>query len=93
LCHAEGRFLGIPFALLGLAPGFILGCKACLVALMVASLASFVVYVPLTVLALNGGAALIDDEQAPSLTLGGYLALLALWTVTAWAGAVVASRL
>ena len=60
---------------------------------MIASLASFLVYVPLTVLALNGGGALAEDAPVPALTARAYMALLALWTTTAWLGAAAAPHL
>ena len=62
-------------------------------ALVIASLASFVVYVPLTVLALNGGGALAEDTPAPALTARAYGVLLALWTTTAWLAAAAAPHL
>jgi hypothetical protein len=66
LRDARGRLLGLPFVLLAFAPGFALGWQACLAALVIASLASFLVYVPLTVLALNaclhGAAGAMDDD-------------------------------
>jgi len=56
----------------------------------VASVASFVVFVPMTALALNRGAALPEDATLPPLTARSYVVLLALWTVTAWLGAALA---
>ena len=93
LRDARGRLLGLPFVLLDFAPGFALGWQACLAALVIASLASFLVYVPLTVLALNGGGALAEDAPVPALTARAYMALLALWTTTAWLGAAAAPHL
>ncbi len=69
----------------------VLGVGPCVAGLLMATLVSFVVYVPLTVLALNGGAALAEDEEAPALTPLARLALLVLWTVTAWAAAATAA--
>ena len=74
-------------------PAVVLGWQACLAALVIASLASFVVYVPLTVLALNGGGALAEDAPAPALTARAYAVLLALWTTTAWLAAAAAPHL
>ncbi len=71
LRDARGRLLGLPFVLAAFVPGFVLGWQTCLAALMIASLASFLVYVPLTVLALNGGGALTEDAPAPALTVAG----------------------
>jgi hypothetical protein len=70
-------------------PGLVFGWVACLAAVMLASLASFVVYVPMTALALNDGRALRGDAPDPVLTARAYAVLLGLWTVTAWAGAAV----
>ncbi len=69
---ARGRLLGLPFVLAAFVPGCVLGWQACLAALMIASLASFLVYVPLTVLTLNGGGALTEDAPAPALTARAY---------------------
>jgi hypothetical protein len=93
LRDARGRLLGLPFALVGCAPGLVFGWQACFAALMIASLASFLVYVPLTALALNGGGALPEDAPVPRLTARAYGVLLALWTATAWLGAAVAPHL
>jgi hypothetical protein len=71
----------------------LLGIAACIAGLLVATLVSFVVYVPLTVLALNGGEALAEDAEAPALTPVARIALLVLWTATAWAAAATAAIL
>jgi|SRR6516162_1320813 hypothetical protein len=91
LRHAQGRLLGLPFVLAALLPGAICSWQACLAGLAIASLASFVVYVPLTALALNGGGALAEDAPVPPLTRWTYSMLLALWTATAWLGAAVST--
>jgi len=88
-----GRLLGLPFVLAASGLGFVLGWQACLASLAIASLASFLVYVPLTVLALNGGGALADDAPVPALTVRAYAVLLTLWTMTAWLGAAAAPHL
>ena len=93
LRDARGRLLGLPFVLIGCAPGAVFGWKASLAALMIASLASFLVYVPLTVLALNRGAPLGDNAPVPALTARAYVTLLTLWTLTTWAAATVAPHL
>ena len=82
---------GLPHVLAALATAPVLGVSACVSGLLMATLASFIVYLPLTVLALNGGAALAADAEAPALTPAAQTVLLALWTVTAWATAGVAS--
>ena len=69
------------------------GWQACLAALTIATLATFLVYVPLTALALNGGNALVEDAPTPALTARAYAALLVLWTTTAWLGAYAAPYL
>ena len=89
LRHTEGRLLGLPFVLAACAPGFVFHWRACIVALLVASVASFLIYVPMTALALNGGVALNDDNPAPPLTPRAYATLLLLWTATAWFGAAL----
>jgi hypothetical protein len=93
LRRAHGRLPGLPFILTALTPGYLFGWQAGVCALAIASLASFVVYVPLTVLALNGGGALAEDAPAPALTARAYTVLLTLWTATAWLGAAAASHL
>jgi hypothetical protein len=92
LHDARGRLLGLPFVLASFAPGPVLGWRPCVAALAIATLASFLVYVPLTVLALNGGA-LAEDAPVPPLTARAYAVLLTLWTATAWLGAVVAPHI
>lgn len=93
LRDARGLLLGLPFVVAACGPGYALGWRACLAALVIASQATFLVYVPLTVLALNGGGALAEDAPVPALTARAYLALLALWTATAWLGAAAAPYL
>jgi hypothetical protein len=88
LRDARGGLLGLPFVLAAFCPGIVLGWRACLVALTLAALASFLVYVPLTVLALNGGAALSESAPIPPLTIRAYATLFALWAATAWLGAL-----
>ncbi|MEJ0017997.1 MAG: hypothetical protein WDN25_15805 [Acetobacteraceae bacterium] len=93
LRHARGRLLGLPFVVTALAPGLAFGWPACIAALVIASLASFLVYVPLTALALNGGHALRQDAPVPTLTGRAYGVLLVLWATTAWLAAAVAPHL
>jgi hypothetical protein len=93
LRHAQGRLLGLPFVLAAVAPAFAFGWQACLAALAIATLASFLVYVPMTALALNGGGALREDAPVPALNVRAYAVLLILWTGTAWLGAAVAPHL
>ena len=93
LQNAEGRLLGLPFVLAACAPSLVFEWRASIAALMIASVASFLVYVPMTALALNGGAALAEDAPAPTLTVRAYVLLLVLWTATAWLGAAMLPRL
>ena len=90
LRDARGRLLGLPFVLVASVPGILFGWQASLTALIVASVASFVVFVPMTALALNRGAALPEDATLPPLTARCYVVLLALWTLAAWLGAALA---
>jgi hypothetical protein len=87
--HTEGRPLGLPFVLAACAPGLIFPWPTCIAALQLASVASFPVYVPMTAPTLNGGAALRDDEPAPTLTPRAYVTLFLLWTATAWIVAAI----
>jgi hypothetical protein len=93
LRDTNGLLLALPFVLTACAPGFVSTWSASFAALMAASVASFLVYVPLTTLALNGGAALQDDAPIPPLTPRAYVVLLLLWTATAWAAAAVVPRI
>ena len=82
---------GLPHVLAACAAAPVLGVPACISGLLVATLVSFIVYLPLTVLALNGGAALPEDAEAPPITPHARWLLLGLWTATAWATAWVAA--
>jgi hypothetical protein len=93
LHHAQGLALGLPFVLTAFVPGLVFGWQACLAALTIATLASFLIYVPLTALVLNGGDALTEDAPVPPLTVRAYGVLLVLWTTTAWLGAFAAPYL
>lgn len=78
---------GLPHVLAALATYFVFGAQGCVTGLLLATLASFVVYLPVTALALNGGRAIAEDASAPALTMKAQAVLLGLWTVTAWVGA------
>ncbi len=78
---------GLPHVAAALATYFVFGGEACVTGLLLATLASFVVYLPVTALTLNGGQAIAADGPAPVLTTRAQVVLLGLWTVTAWAGA------
>jgi len=81
---------GLPHVAAALATYFVFGGQACVMGLLLATLASFVVYLPVTALTLNGGQAIAEDAPAPRLTLRAQVVLLALWTLTAWGGAALA---
>jgi hypothetical protein len=89
LRDARGRLLGLPFVLTAAVPGILFGWQASVAALILASVASFVVFVPMTALALNRGAALSEDATLPPLTVRSYVVLLVLWTAAAWLGATL----
>ncbi len=93
LNHSQGWLLGLPFVLAAFGPCLVLGGQVCLAVLTIATLATFLVYVPLTALALNGGNALVEDTPPPALTARAYAVLLVLWTATAWLGAYAAPYL
>ena len=78
---------GLPHVAAALATYFVFGGQACVTGLLLATLASFVVYLPLTALTLNGGRAIAAEAAAPVLTTRAQVVLLGLWTLTAWAGA------
>jgi hypothetical protein len=81
---------GLPHAVAGVATYFVFGAQACVTGLLLATMASFVVYLPVIALTLNGGQALKADAPTPVLTTRAQLMLLGLWTLTAWAGAALA---
>src|ERR1700761_3078937 len=80
---------GLPHVAAALAAYFVFGAQACVTGLLLATLASFVVYLPVTALTLNDGRPIAPDASAPVLTTRAQLVLLGLWTVTAWAGAAL----
>jgi hypothetical protein len=80
---------GLPHVAAALSTCFVFGAQGCVTGLLLATLASFVVYLPVTALALNGGRAIEADRPAPTLTTRTQLVLLGLWTVTAWGGAAL----
>jgi hypothetical protein len=86
-------FPGLPHAALGLATGPVFGWPACLMGLLLAALTSFVVYLPLTALALNGGRPIGPDDPSPPFNIRARTVLLGLWTATAWGGAALSAWL
>jgi hypothetical protein len=83
-------FPGLPHAISAAATWLVFGGAACAAGLLMASLVSFVVWLPLTALALNNGQALAPDDVAPALTPNAKRALFVLWTATAWLAAAIA---
>jgi hypothetical protein len=81
---------GLPHVAAALATYFVFGVQACVTGLLLATLASFVVYLPVTALTLNGGRPIAADGPAPVLTTRAQMVLLGLWTLTAWLGAALA---
>lgn len=81
---------GLPHVAAALATYFVFGGQACVAGLLLATLASFVIYLPVTALALNGGRPIAADAPAPAFTLRAQVVLLVLWTLTAWGGAALA---
>lgn len=79
-----GRVLGLPFVVAACSPAVWFEWQACLAAGVLAVLANFIVFVPLTALMLNGGQAMRSDVEIPALTPRAYAVLLLLWTATAW---------
>ncbi len=82
---------GLPHVAAGLSTWFVFGGQGCVTGLLLATLASFVVYLPVTALTLNAGRPIAEDTPAPVITASARWALLGLWTVTAWAGAALAT--
>ncbi len=78
---------GLPHVAAALATFFVFGGQACVTGLLLATLASFVIYLPLTALTLNGGRAIAPDAPAPVFSTRSQMVLLGLWSATAWAAA------
>ncbi len=88
---SEGAgFPGLPHVLAAAVILPVFGAVACATALLITSLISFVVWLPMTALVLNRGAPLTEHDTAPVLTFNAKLALFGLWTATAWIVAAVA---
>jgi hypothetical protein len=92
LREARGRMLGLPFVIAAASPAAIFGWSVCLGAAVLAVLANFIAFVPLTVLMLNGGQAMRSDLDVPPLTARAYFGLLLLWTATTWVAAAALNR-
>lgn len=85
----DAWFPGLPHVLAALAAWPVFGGSSCVAGLLMASLVSFVVWLPLTALALNDGVALSEDAAAPTLTPRAKVILFVLWTATAWLAAAI----
>jgi hypothetical protein len=81
---------GLPHVAAALATWPVFGGPACVTGLLMATLASFVVYLPLAALAMNGGEALDADAPAPVLPPRAHAVLFTLWALTAWGAAGLA---
>jgi hypothetical protein len=81
---------GLPHAVAALLTWPVFGAGACVAGLLMAGLVSFVVWLPLTALALNNGQPLAQEDAAPAMTANAKRALFVLWTATAWLAAVIA---
>ena len=81
--------LGLLHVLAAISPLLVFDIPTCLAAVAMTTLASFVVYVPLTALTLNGGRPIAEGTSAPELTPVAHIVLLALWTATVWSTAVL----
>ena len=77
---------GLAHGLAALAVLPVLGGLACAVGLLMAGFLSFVVWLPLIALSLNGGKALAEQDAPPELTPNARRVLFALWTATAFLG-------
>jgi len=80
----------LPHAIAAAATWLVFGGAACAAGLLMASLVSFVAWLPLTALALNHGQPLAENDVAPKLTPNARRALFVLWTATAWVAAAIA---
>ena len=80
-------FPALPHAVAGLAIWPVFGAAACATGMLLACLATFVVFLPLTAIALNHGAAVVDGS--PELTPNAKRMLFGRWAATAWLAAAV----
>jgi hypothetical protein len=87
---SDAWFPGLPHILAAVATWPVFGGPSCAAGLLMGSLVSFVVWLPLTALALNDGKPLPMDAAAPALTPNAKGALFVLWTATVWLAAAIA---
>ena len=83
-------FPGLPHVLAALVAWPMFGTAACVSGLLMTSLVTFVVWLPMTALALNNGQALAESDAAPVLTSNAKRVLFVAWTATAWLAAAIA---
>jgi hypothetical protein len=87
---ADGTWLpGLPHVLAAATTWPVFGGAGCVAGLLMASLVSFVVWLPLTALALNNGKPLAPGDRAPPVTPNAKRMLFLLWTGTVWLAAAV----
>jgi hypothetical protein len=82
---------GVAYLVAALTPALVFGAQACVAGLVVAILANFILYLPLSALALNDWQPIGPDDPAPDLTGRVRVVLLILWTATAWLGAAASA--
>lgn len=82
-------FPGLPHVLAALAAWPVFGAGACIAGLLMTSLVTFVVWLPMTALALNNGHPLAEHDVAPPLTRNAKRVLFVAWTATAWLAAAI----
>jgi hypothetical protein len=82
---------GLPHGVVGAAAWPVFGGPACITGILLAALVSFVVFLPLTALALNRGRPIPADATAPALTPLAYTVLLLLWSGSVWSVAALAA--
>ena len=82
---------GAPVLGTALAGGLAFGWPACLAGVLLASFASFVLFIPMAALWLTGGRPLASGTEPPMLPDALQRGLLALWAATAWTVAWIAA--
>jgi hypothetical protein len=79
------RLPAVPHMLAALAIWPAFGASACATGLLLSSLVSFVVWLPLTAITLNKGQGIPEGVEPPAFTGRAKFTLFLLWTLTAWA--------
>lgn len=80
----RARLPALPHVLAAVAIWPVLGAGACATGLLLASLVSFVVWLPLTAITLNKGQGIPYWADPPAFTARAKCALFLLWTLSAW---------